>query len=129
MGCAGSHERARRVTDAFPAPGRLAAPLRPNFLSVSRLVRSHEPRHSGKFGNAVNVMRQPPQCPRAWIGQGTVARIRAAAPRNGPGGSEYGFGPSRCRIGAETEERWGSGGPATDMRAIGLAGSSSLEVL
>ena len=58
MGCAGSHERARRVTDAFPAPGRLAAPLRPNFLCVSRLVRLHEPRHSGKFGNAVNVMRQ-----------------------------------------------------------------------
>ena len=46
-----------RITDAFPAPGRLAAPLRPNFLSVSRLVQSHEPRHSGKFGNARNVKR------------------------------------------------------------------------
>ena len=47
----------RRLTDAFPAPGRLAAPPRPNFHSVSRLVRLHEPRPSGKFGNAVNVMR------------------------------------------------------------------------
>lgn len=28
----------QRITDAFPAPGRLAAPLRPNFLCVSRLV-------------------------------------------------------------------------------------------
>jgi hypothetical protein len=44
------------IGDAFPAPGRLAAPLRPNFLSVSRLVRLHEPHHSGKFGNAENVM-------------------------------------------------------------------------
>ena len=47
----------RRITEAFPAPGRLSAPLRPNFLSVSRLVRLHEPRHSGKFGNAENVRR------------------------------------------------------------------------
>ena len=52
-------ERARRVriTEAFPAPGRLAAPLRPNFLCVSRLVRLHESRHSGKFGNAGYVIR------------------------------------------------------------------------
>jgi hypothetical protein len=47
-GATGTHVRELK---RLPAPGRLAAPFRPNFLSVSRLVRLHEPRHSGKFGN------------------------------------------------------------------------------
>ena len=70
----------RQITEAFPAPGRLAAPLRPNFHSVSRLVRLHEPRHSGKFGNARYVKRNGALLARKEAGEAGRIRFARGAP-------------------------------------------------